>query len=743
MNDTFRSAGAPLWTAILLLLLALVLAARSLVPPEPAPLDAPAHAFSGLRAAQQLRTLLGDETPHPVGSAANRAVRDRLIGELTKLGLRPEVQRAVGCSHKWPVCANVENVVAELPGETADAVAIMAHYDSVPHSPGAADDGSGVVTLLESARVLRESAPARNRVILLFTDAEEMGLLGAEAFFAEHPLASSVKAVINVEGSGSGGPSLLLRTSASGGHLLRAYRAAAANPVAFSYSQEVFARMPNDTDFTVPDRAGVASIDFAFAFEYNHYHTPLDTVANLDPGSLQHHGDNVLPLVRALSAQDLSETEPNFAYLTIGQQLWITWPSGWTLLLAVLALMLLGAAIVRASAGGAWKQIAVSVLLGVLVLALGMGTCYGALWIAERIVGTTVSFPANPWPWRVLMFAGAIGPACALAWAGRRIGFWPRYLGAWLLLGILALALAIAAPLAANLLLLPVLVAAILASLVLFLPGVDRPLTRTLAAAAALFVNAYVLLGIAVAMEETQGLNLAPVVYANLVLVAPALLAFGSAGRPTILLFSLLPVAWIWAAVTPLYSAWRPQHVSLFYVLDLDRQQAHWSAITDNPLPAPIVDALGGTVSEQPLVPWTPENRFPAAPAPVVAVPPPDLSAVRSGQLVRLEVRSLGSGDFTQLVVPATTGITAFSVAGHPLPIIERDGWVRANFYANGSEPVIFELTLTTPGDVEAYVVDGSHTLPAAAAPISAARGSLAVPRHQGDQQYVYRTIRF
>ena len=51
----------------------------------------------------------------------------------------------------------------------------MAHYDSVPFGPGAADDGAGVVTLLETARALKAGPPLKNDVIFLFTDGEEAG----------------------------------------------------------------------------------------------------------------------------------------------------------------------------------------------------------------------------------------------------------------------------------------------------------------------------------------------------------------------------------------------------------------------------------------------------------------------------------------------------------------------------------------------------------------------------------------
>ena len=69
----------------------------------------------------------------------------------------------------------------------------MAHYDSVPMAPGAGDDGAGVVAILESARALALEAPFEHSIMLLFTDAEEMGLIGAEGFFNQHPLAKENK----------------------------------------------------------------------------------------------------------------------------------------------------------------------------------------------------------------------------------------------------------------------------------------------------------------------------------------------------------------------------------------------------------------------------------------------------------------------------------------------------------------------------------------------------------------------
>ena len=154
-------------------------------------------------------------------------------------------------------------------------LALMAHYDSVPMAPGAGDDGAGVVAILEAARALKLEAPFKHPIMLILTDAEENGLIGAEAFFKQHPLAKEVGIVLNIEGSGSSGSSMVLRTSDSNELLIKSYSSENTSPYGFSFIKEIFKRMPNDTDFSVVERAKISGIDFAFAGERNHYHLSL------------------------------------------------------------------------------------------------------------------------------------------------------------------------------------------------------------------------------------------------------------------------------------------------------------------------------------------------------------------------------------------------------------------------------------------------------------------------------------
>ncbi len=65
-------------------------------------------------------------------------------------------------------------------GGDGPALLLMAHYDSVPGSPGAVDNAAAVGVLLELARVLEKHPPARP-VLIAFTACEERGLAGARA----------------------------------------------------------------------------------------------------------------------------------------------------------------------------------------------------------------------------------------------------------------------------------------------------------------------------------------------------------------------------------------------------------------------------------------------------------------------------------------------------------------------------------------------------------------------------------
>jgi hypothetical protein len=88
--------------------------------------------------------------------------------------------------------------------------------------PGASDDGAAVASVLEIARILAARPPPRHPIVLLLTDGEEAGLLGALLFVqraSTYP--EDVKAAVNLEARGTSGPSLMFETGSANGWLMR------------------------------------------------------------------------------------------------------------------------------------------------------------------------------------------------------------------------------------------------------------------------------------------------------------------------------------------------------------------------------------------------------------------------------------------------------------------------------------------------------------------------------------------
>ncbi len=96
--------------------------------------------------------------------------------------------------HEW----GQPSIIATIPGQSKKTVVIGAHQDSINlflpsllAAPGADDDGSGTVTILEAMRVLLTSedmvkGKAANTIEFHWYSAEEGGLLGSQAVFAEY-----------------------------------------------------------------------------------------------------------------------------------------------------------------------------------------------------------------------------------------------------------------------------------------------------------------------------------------------------------------------------------------------------------------------------------------------------------------------------------------------------------------------------------------------------------------------------
>lgn len=743
---TRASDPAARWPALLALALLALLAliARERLRPSPVrPLDAPAAEFSAARAERTLERLLGDGRPHPTGSAAQAGVRARLLQELEQLGLKPSVLSGVGCGEA--VCAELHDVLAEVPGSGGPAqLLVAAHYDSVAAGPGAGDDGQGVATLLELARALRQ-APLSEGVWLLFTDGEELGLLGARLFAEQHPLARQLKAAINLEARGNRGPSLMFQTGPNSAGLIRHF-AEAPRPVASSLFAPVYRQLPNDTDFTIFLREGMAGLNFAFLGGVEHYHTPLDTSSALDWRSVQHQGENVLATLRAFSQGGSGAQSTELVYFDLFAAWLVTLPAAAMWPAALLSLVLWAVALARglrgaqpglAGALGSWGRAGLALLLGIGLPVLATALLATVLQLLGAlpfsVVATPQPFLIGIWLW--VAAAQALAQPL-LRTAEQRVALWQL---SWLCWALLGLVLALTSAEASYLFVLPALLAAALqlwASLRGHAPGAREILLAALGSALLMMpvltlLPSTIELSLPAVLAAVAALAMTPVAplvgplwasaRARAALCAGALLAMGSQ-----------------LALAP-YSAEVPQRLSL--VLEVDGAQAHWLAEGSyGELPEALRAAAPFAARPSRPHPWPAYGRtlMYVAPAPQPTGPLPAPRIERDGKRVRIELQA--PADLWALGVRhlGPERVVSARWQGRELRLRDDAGEQRVLLVLGQERSVKLELELDRePGELPRLVAIALG-LPQTPGGLQQARGTTAVASGFGDMTVLH-----
>lgn len=298
--------------------------------------EAPLSKFSTKRALAKVKEMT--KKPHYIGSQNHEEVANYLVKELQNLGLQPTVQEGFTMTEKGTL-VKAKNIVAKIKGTTnSKALLLLSHYDSAPHSYslGASDDASGVATILESVRAfLHEKTKNKNDIIILFSDAEEIGLNGAALFVTQHNWAKDVGLALNFEARGSGGPSyMLMETNEGNSKMVDAFsKGNATYPVSNSLMYSIYKMLPNDTDLTVFRESGkIQGFNFAFIDDHFDYHTAQDSYENLDPKTLAHQGTYLFPLMNYFSNADLSNlnSTDDKVYFSIPFS-FVSYPFSWIL----------------------------------------------------------------------------------------------------------------------------------------------------------------------------------------------------------------------------------------------------------------------------------------------------------------------------------------------------------------------------------------------------------------------------
>lgn len=160
--------------------------------PEPATPSVAAPA--GDQLLEDVRILSADDMQGRfVGTPGNAKARAYLLERLAAIGLKPAF--SAGFEQKLTVSIGGQsvaavNLIGMIEGSSSSdrAMVVMAHYDheSVKDGQiynGADDNASGVATLLQIARNMKDQAPLHD-VIFALVDSEEEGIAGSRAMVA-------------------------------------------------------------------------------------------------------------------------------------------------------------------------------------------------------------------------------------------------------------------------------------------------------------------------------------------------------------------------------------------------------------------------------------------------------------------------------------------------------------------------------------------------------------------------------
>jgi hypothetical protein len=763
-----KGSASAFWTILLALFAYAALAHWLDDPPTPQSADAPATSFSAQRAAADLRKLLGDDVPHPLASGADARVRTQLVAQLAALGIPAALQSGWVCDVAF-ACGQAVNVVARLDGTdpASGAVLLAAHYDSVPAGPGAGDDGVGVASILEIARILKLAPAPRHPVILLIDEGEETGLLGARLFVSSHPLARSVKAVVNLDARGDSGPSLMFETGAATDFSMRLFADALARPKSNSLYYFIYKLLPNDTDFTVFKAAGYEGFNFALIGDVERYHTPQDTLGNLDLGSLQHQGQNALQAVQALANADLSHPPAAAAvFFDVFGRVLLHWPASWAAWIGVVLVAALAAVLwpLRRRAAVSAPDVVYS-LAALLSGWLAMVLAAAVMVMLVRASGAVPPAAAYGWAAHPLgihiacVALALLAPLAAVRLFARRTSGWGLWFAYVKLQAALALLCSLAYAELSFLFIVPVAASLLGAWLALRAPARSHaPISLPpLAVALPVCGAAFTLLPSVLMTYPALGADAWPVITAVCGLIAIGLAPLvGDARtrnhRTCLLLATFAVVAGgMITALQNAYSVPMPQRTLLWYALDADSGTARWILQPDSKRNAPQLAFDTAAERRADSLPLGIVAGVNSAPAPRIDYAPPQLEVIDAaarggGYAWHLRLRSPRAAAELELAIARGVAVKSLAVLSDGQRVPARlwrapdgTGWLQLV----GAAATGVELELVAP-DAKAFsfrLLDRSYGLPAAGAALRQPGLGLTTASQDGDLSIVYRSV--
>ena len=681
--------------------------------------------------------------PHPLGSAENVRVREYLVGRLRELGANPEVQTATvarQCPCGPDTWAVVNNIVAKIPGTNPTGTVLMvAHYDSVPSGPGAGDGAASVAAILEAVRALKGAPAMRNGLIVLFTDGEEIGLLGAKELVETYPALRNIKIVLNFEMRGDYGPSVMYQTKSQNSWL------AASGPISLrnSFAETVYRMKSSETDLNRFLDAGLDGMTFGATRGITRYHTELDNAVLLDQSSLQSQGTLALSMARfgKIDLNDLP-TEGAAFYVQSGSVRYYL--KRLTLLLAILVPILLIGAIWAGIRDGHFSIVGIAVGFAIYVIAIAIsvveasvvwrltatlagwrmlpvGTTYGgfycsvaanalifgSLWAAYELIGRSVSF--QNLGGGALAVLTAINIAVTVSMPGWHLLWWP------LLFATLAIAYR---PHATDYRIAIVVLVALAPVIAMLAPSFAACADGTMIFLITGGTITVLIFGLFVPYLDFLTSGRRWIVPGVLGLVALAMIIKGNAASN--------------------FDASQPHPDSIFYFQDTDRARARWVSLDSRPdtftsqffqhhVRGGWLPKLAGLATRD-----TPDSSLASIPgdfaylnhgrtiegdAPLINAPPPELKVLDDSttaggtRTVKVHIASARKASIVWMSVPVGVTVLGSSIDGRSAGDRITDGW--SGWYW-GVPQAGFDLTLklATPAPFVVTVIDQTDGLP-------------------------------
>ena len=639
--------------------------------------------FSEQNARAHVDMLAGTIGRRPVGTQANARARAYLVDQLRLYGYDVRVQEMDAQRPELGRTAHVNNIIAVIAGRRSEAIGLVSHYDSAPESPGGGDDALGVAVSLEAARVLAARHTRQWSVLVLITDGEEAGLMGAAGLATDREVMSRLRAYINVEAIGSRGTAMLFQAGPGNGWISRAWARRAPHPRGASFSGEIYKRLPNDTDFTIFARENIPGLNFAAIGDSYAYHTPRDTAERLSSATLRTTGENVVGTALALDEMDVTRRSRwDSVFFDLGSTTAVSYSivAGWILSalavpLGIVAWVRITREALRLAGIGRWIFTAVWTTVGVgAAIASMVGVTWG-LRAAREVYHPWYAYPDR-------MFVLMLATGGTVGWAVSRAGAWfppsmhgPRQptiawtlaLPVWVLLAAAMLWLA---PGAAFMWTLPLFIAsALLLAVPLTGAAVRAASVVVLAVTATLWLrNAVELLRFVVAIFGRLPVITPVYVYAVLVaaaglMIVPPLVAAAAPARPlprpsllSALLLAIAALAGGLAYTAPAYTYERPLRRQVRALQESGRQDATWELASVEPGVDVAPGAPGGWTRQSAAaaasVPWgrLPQPFVFRTTGPSVGAPPADVTYFTV-------IPSSGGFQLTATVVPRRPGL--------------------------------------------------------------------------------------